>query len=90
MDRQLLPIGTVISLTGASKKLMIVGTFFEKDDTKYDYMGLPYPEGYIDEDLLFLFNHDDIQDVHFIGFVNSEAQIYNSNSAIEASETSKE
>ncbi len=78
MENVLLPIGSVVTLTDATKKIMIIGTDvkLEDDDTIYNYVGVPFPEGYIGSDVLFLFQNDDIENVDFVGFVNSEVQIY--------------
>ena len=76
--KNLLPIGSVVTLTDATKKIMIIGTDvkLEDDDTIYNYVGVPFPEGYIGSDVLFLFQNDDIENVDFVGLVNSEVQIY--------------
>lgn len=78
MIDNLLPVGSVITLTEATKKIMIIGTGVkrEEDDTLYDYVGVPFPEGYIDSEILLLFMHDDIERVDFLGYVNSEVQFY--------------
>lgn len=78
MINQLLPIGSVITLNGATKKLMIVGITVEREENQkiYDYIGVPYPEGYIDSETMFLFFHKDIENVDYIGYVNAEAQTF--------------
>lgn len=38
----------------------------------YDYIGVPYPEGYISRELTYVFNHQDIDQIYFTGFVNEE------------------
>lgn len=78
MNKELLPIGSVVALHGATRKLLIIGTVVheEQTDTTYDYIGEPYPEGYIDAETMFLFQHEDIDSVHFLGYINSEMQSY--------------
>lgn len=80
MEKQLLQIGSVVSLKGATRKLMIIGVIVHdtQSNTIYDYIGEPFPEGYIDAETMFLFQHEDIQEVHFFGYVNAEAQAYRS------------
>ncbi len=82
-NNKLLPIGSVISLNGAKKKMMIIGSAVkvENTDKVYDYIGLPFPEGYIDSEKMFLLNAEDIAEVHFIGYVNAEAQVHLNNYA---------
>ena len=55
------------------EKLMVIGTEVEREDDEniYDYVGVPFPEGYIDSEIMFLFMHDDIESIDFVGFINS-------------------
>lgn len=78
MLNNMLPLGSVITLDGASKKLMIVGVMLqnEEDHKVYDYLGLPYPEGYVDDETLFLFMEKDIKEVHFVGYMDAETQLF--------------
>jgi len=69
-----LPIGSVVVLKGGEKKLMIFGRY-QKDtanDTVYDYVGCPYPEGNIGTKATFLFNHEDIAWIHWLGMSDEE------------------
>lgn len=75
--KELLPIGSVVKLKEATKSLMIIGTTQrDNEGTKYDYISCIFPEGYIDENTFFLFNHEDIETVNFIGYINAESQAY--------------
>lgn len=78
MSKRLLPIGSIVTVDGAKKRLMIMGTHLNRadDDTLYDYVGVPYPEGYLGKDIMFLFMHEDVVDVSFVGFVNAETQLF--------------
>ena len=78
MYKDLLPIGSVVALQGATRKLLIIGTIVhdEQTNTTYDYIGEPFPEGYIDAETMFLFQHEDIDSVHFLGHINAEVQSY--------------
>lgn len=77
-NKNLLPLGSVITLNGAEKKLMITGVLVENEGNGkvYDYIGIPFPEGYLDAEHMFLFMHKDIQDVNFLGYINAEAQAF--------------
>ena len=73
----LLPIGSVVLIGNAKKKLMIYGVKqgkAEEPDKEYDYIGVPYPEGLISSDYTYLFNHEDISAVIFRGFEDIERQ----------------
>lgn len=78
MIDKLLPIGSVVSLQEATRKIMIIGLSVraKETDTTYDYIGLPFPEGFIDTEKMFLFFAKDIKDVHFLGYVNAETQLH--------------
>lgn len=75
MYQDLLPIGSVVLLKGASKKLMVTGIkpmLKNEPDKVYDYIGVTYPEGFIGGDSNFLFNEEDINDIIFRGYDNPE------------------
>lgn len=72
--KDLLPIGSVIQLKGAEKRLMVFGVrqTDRSDKKEYDYIGVLYPEGNIGEQGQFLFNHKNIEKVFFRGFEDEE------------------
>lgn len=75
MIKDLLPVGSVVLLKGGIKKLVIMGikqANAEESDVEYDYAGVMYPEGYLGNDTLYLFNHADINDIIFTGYTNPE------------------
>lgn len=77
MLENLLPIGTIVLLKGGAKKLMITGIRPVREDepeTTYDYIGVVYPEGFLGNEYNFLFNHEDINDVIFLGYSNPERE----------------
>lgn len=77
MQKELLPLGSVVYLEGATSKLMIVGRgpIFESNGQNVysDYVGVMYPEGINPEDAIF-FNHEDIAKTVFEGFKDEEEQ----------------
>ncbi|PGZ09106.1 hypothetical protein COE30_09810 [Bacillus cereus] len=82
MNSQLLPIGSIVILKEGTKKLMIFGRKqqVETDEVrKFDYMGCPYPEGYMNPDFTYLFNHDDIQEVVSTGYEDQEERTFQEN-----------
>ena len=76
--KDLLPVGSVVLLKDATKKLMIIGILQVKpdEDKVYNYLGVPYPEGYVGAENNFLFNHADINDLIFKGYTNPERDIF--------------
>lgn len=73
---ELLPIGTVVLLKDAQKKLMIfgVGQTNETDNIDYDYIGVMYPEGNMGEGTQFLFNNGDIDKIYYRGYEDEERE----------------
>ena len=70
-----LPIGTVIKLKNGSKRIMITGFCCKIDSNPnqvYDYTGCLYPEGYISNDDILLFNHDQIENIYHLGLIDGE------------------
>lgn len=79
MVKELLPIGSIVLLKNADKKLMIYGikqSGKQDDQREYDYLGVLYPEGNISEEYKFLFDHSDIQEICFRGFEDDERQTF--------------
>ena len=76
--KELLPIGSVVLLKDAVKKLMIygVGQTDATTDKDYDYIGVMYPEGNMGEGSQYLFNHGDIDQVFFRGFSDDERDTF--------------
>ncbi len=79
MVEKYLPIGTVVMLRGGKKKLMING-FACKDldtgDKIYDYSGCVYPEGVLSFDRAIVFDHDQIEKVFYMGYVDEDEPIF--------------
>ena len=75
MYKNMLPIGSVVRIEGAVRKLMVIGRIAttEDEDMIYDYIGTPYPEGVSASDEMFFFNRDQIEELFFIGFQDPEA-----------------
>lgn len=80
--KMLLPAGTVVLLKGASKKIMIIGYLQIKEVLSsgevlaYDYVAVPYPEGFMSESEMLLFDHEDIETVYFQGFADDERKLF--------------
>jgi len=70
----LLPIGSVVSLRGGEKKLMIFGLKQTDDslDKTFDYVGVLYPEGNLGPGSQFFFEHKDVETVHFTGYETAQ------------------
>ena len=80
MYKNMLPIGSIVRTEGAQRKLMVIGRVVttEENDTIFDYVGVPYPEGINDTDKMYFFNRDQIEELLFIGFQDQEALLFQS------------
>jgi len=70
-----LPIGTIVLLKDATKRLMITGFCVVPNEDKnkiFDYSGCLYPEGIITNEQTALFNHDQIDKIFSIGYSDEE------------------
>lgn len=78
-SKEYLPIGSVVLLKGGFKKVMIIGIMQysiikgEKSE-EYDYIGVIYPEGFMNMETMLLFNNKQINDVIFKGYENPERE----------------
>lgn len=80
MDYQkYLPIGTVVMLKGGKKRAMITGfcaVSGEHKDRTFDYSGCLYPEGFLSSNQTLLFNHEQIDKIYYLGFVDDEEKTF--------------
>ena len=76
-EEKYLPIGTVVLLKGAEKRVMITGfcatELKESDETKtWDYSGCIYPEGFLNSDQICLFDHSQIVRIVHMKLIDDE------------------
>ena len=89
MEEKYLPIGSVVRLKDGNKRLMVTGFLpvenEDKEEKVWDYCGCLYPEGILTPAENYLFDHEQIEEVHFIGLVDEEEEKFkkNLNTAIE-------
>lgn len=69
-----LPIGSVVSVFGMEKRVMVAGVRQVEADTGevWDYCGCIYPEGIINSRELVLFNGAHVKSLYFLGFRDGE------------------
>jgi hypothetical protein len=76
---KLLPNGSIVLLKDGTKKIVIYGRkqiLLLEDPVMYDYIGCFYPEGYINPEYTFVFDHEDIEETIFVGFMNEEEETF--------------
>lgn len=76
--KELLPIGSVVMLKDGKKRLMIYGIKQTDQETniEYDYIAVLYPEGNLGQVGHYFFNHEDIEQVYYLGLNDLERQIF--------------
>jgi hypothetical protein len=76
----LLPIGSIVRLKDSEKRLMVFGIKQSGSsggsDVDADYIGVLYPEGYMGEQYQYLFNHENIEEIVYRGFEDSERDTF--------------
>ena len=72
--RNILPLGSVITLKKGRKKLMIIGRIQEERSSGilYDYAAVLYPEGILDASELYMFQGEDIDRIYHVGLQEEE------------------
>ena len=79
MKEKFLPLGSVVLLKNATKRLMITGFYVKADENEektYDYVGCLYPEGVISSKENCVFNHEQIDKIFFIGYSDDEEKSF--------------
>lgn len=75
MKEKYLPIGTVLTLNGGTKRVMIIGYCpMAGENQVFDYSACTFPEGVITTDKTLAFNHDQIKEINFMGLEDAEYQ----------------
>ena len=75
MKEKYLPLGTVVLLKEATKKLIITGycsVLPENEEKVYDYLGSLFPEGNLAGDDIALFDHEQIEKICHMGLEDEE------------------
>lgn len=73
--KKYLPLGSVVLMKEAKKRVMITGYAVkspESGDKLWDYIGCLWPEGMISSDRNLLFDHENIQQIFAVGYVDEE------------------
>ncbi len=82
MPEKYLPIGSIVKVKGLNKKMMIAGYYsleYKNSVKIYDYAGYVYPEGLLVKNNSFSFNHSDITNVEFMGYMDEAYKTLNQN-----------
>ena len=71
-----LPVGTVVLLENATKKLMVVGYLPRENGKKetYDYSSVLFPEGLIDSRRIIMFNNNQVKEICHESLMDEEVK----------------
>lgn len=75
VGEKFLPVGTVVLLKGATKRIMITGFASVSPDTGekiFDYSGCLFPEGFYNYNEVCIFDHIQIEEVFHLGLIDDE------------------
>jgi len=79
MNEKFLPIGTICTIGGFNRQVMITGYFstdYKGNITVKDYRAIVYPEGQL-EQVIVSFNHDEIKSVDYLGYIDDKFKEFN-------------
>jgi len=79
VPEKFLPIGSVVLLRDATKRVMITGYASVSPDTGdkiFDYSGCVFPEGFFDYNQVCVFDHDQIVELSFKGLEDEEEKTF--------------
>ncbi|MEI3892670.1 MULTISPECIES: DUF4176 domain-containing protein [Bacillus] len=67
---KLFPIGSVVKLKELNQPVMVIGRMIISADKRdFDYVGVPYPVGYLGDEKVLCFNHDKIVEEMHRGYM---------------------
>ena len=74
MNKDLLPVGTIVKIRLSKQEYMIMGFYIKNPDSDkvYDYSAVIYPEGLMSLDDVVVFDRDYIKKVVHLGYVDDE------------------
>ena len=76
--KDILPVGSVVSIRFSKEKYMIIGFCTIDEETKkiYDYSAVRYPIGFESLNNINMFNKEVIKKIYHFGFFNDEHKEY--------------
>lgn len=75
MSNRLLPIGTVVQLKNSTARVMVAGYLSEsaaRPGYVWDYTGFKFPIGYVNNNEIYCFDQEQIEQIFALGYQDSE------------------
>ena len=79
MDKELLPIGSVVALKNSAALVMIAGYLAvtrANPEQVWDYSGFRFPIGYTSDEEIYCFNREQIEIVYAYGYRDIETDMF--------------
>lgn len=79
MARDLLPVGSVVQLAESNTLVMVAGYLPispKRPDYVWDYSGVRFPVGYVDEEGIYCFDHAQVETIYAYGYRDAEYDIF--------------
>ncbi len=76
--KKYMPIGSIVKIGDSFKNYMIMGFNPKVDNKIYDYLACEYPFGLDSNHQSSVFNHNQIEKIFHIGFVNNQEKSFKS------------
>ncbi len=84
IEKDFLPLGSVVLLKNAKKSLVVIGYSIVTEDGKvWDYLGCAYPIGVVSTESNLLFNAKQIDKVIFEGYSDEEGDKFRKKISLE-------
>jgi len=71
-----MPVGSIVKIKGSFKKYIIIGFKYEANNKIYDYLFCEYPFGIDSNHKTHMFNHEEIEKIFHIGFINHQEKSF--------------
>ena len=79
MSHYLLPIGSVVQLKNSTARVMIAGYLtrsVSNPDYVWDYSGFKFPIGYMNNDEVYCFDQEQIEEILAMGYQDAEQFVF--------------
>ena len=70
--KELFAIGSIVTIKGITKPVMIMGYLHSANGKMYDYIGVPYPSGLISKQSAIAFNHEFLETLVAEGYKDED------------------
>ena len=73
---ELFPLGTIVTLKGINKPVMIIGYLQNVNGHVYDYLGVPYPTGLVSPKSSLVFDHGVLEKLVAKGYEDEDSKVF--------------